>query len=197
MKKTRFLSAAVLASAFIGVPWSSANAGAEPFLGEIMWTAATFCPRNWVNADGQLLQISENAALFSLLGTTYGGDGRTTFGLPDLRGRVSLHTGNGPGLSNYPQGAKGGEEHTTLSVAQMPAHNHVINASEDSSSKNPNGSVLGSSKQKVYDAPLNASTTLDGSAVGNTGNDRPHENRQPYITLRACIAVQGLFPSRN
>ncbi|MFC1685207.1 phage tail protein [Pseudomonadota bacterium] len=197
MKKKNYLATAVLVSCLGGIPWSSANAGAEPFIGEIMWTAASFCPRGWANADGQLLPIAQNTALFSLLGTTYGGDGRTTFGLPDLRGRVSIHTGSGPGLSSYNQGAKGGEEKTSLSVAQMPAHNHQINASEDSSSKNPNGSVLGGSKKKAYDAPINVSTTLDNAAVSSTGNGREHENRQPYLTLRACVAMVGIFPSRN
>lgn len=197
MKKMSFLASAVFVASLGGIPLSSANAASEPFVGEIMWTAANFCPRGWANADGQILQISQNAALFSLLGTTYGGDGRVTFGLPDLRGRVPVHTGRGPGLSDYRMGQKGGEEQTTLTAAQMPAHSHQINASEDSSSKTPNGSVLGPTKQKTYDAPINASTTLDNSTVSSAGGGQAHENRQPYLALQACIALQGLFPSRN
>jgi microcystin-dependent protein len=173
------------------------NAGTDPFIGEIMWTASNFCPRGWTQADGQLLSIWQNTALFSLLGTTYGGDGRTTFGLPDMRGRVSVHTGNGAGLGNYRQGQKGGEERVTLTTAQMPSHNHSINASTDQSDKSPDGSVLGYSQKNIYDAPTNASVTLADSAVSNSGGSRSHENRSPYVTMRACIALVGVYPSRN
>lgn len=197
MKTKEFAIATALFATSLGGAWSTANAASEPFIGEIMWTGATFCPRGWANADGQLLSIAQNTALFSLYGTTYGGDGRTTFGLPDLRGRVSIHTGNGPGLSNYPQGARGGAENTTLTAAQMPAHNHLINTSEGSSAKSPNGSVLGYSKKKLYDAPVNATTTLDSGAVSSSGGGQPHENRQPYLTLRACVALVGVYPSRS
>ena len=146
-------------------------------------------------AISQLLAIAQKSPWFTLFGTMYGGDGRVTFGLPDLRGRVAVHAGNGPGLSSYQQGAKGGEEASSLSVGQMPSHNHMINASEDKSSKNPNGSIPG--RSRLYDAPINASTTLDSSAVSDTGDSQPHENRQPYVTLRACVALVGVFPSRN
>lgn len=197
MKNKNHLASAIFVSALSCLPWTSVNAASEPFIGEMMWTGANFCPLGWANADGQLLDIAQNTALFSLFGTTYGGDGRVTFGLPDLRGRVAVHAGNGPGLSSYRQGAKGGEEASSLSVGQMPSHNHMINASEDKSSKNPNGSILGISRLWIYDAPINASTTLDSSAVSETGDSQPHENRQPYVTLRACVALVGVFPSRN
>ena len=157
-----------------------------------MWVGYTFCPRGWAEADGQLLPISQYTALFSLYGTTYGGDGRTTFALPDLRGRVSVHTD-----TSYRLGSKGGEEETILTVSEMPAHNHTINASGGGISKNAAGSILGSPNQKIYDAPVSATTTLAGSAINNTGGSSAHDNRPPYLTLRACVALQGIFPSRN
>jgi microcystin-dependent protein len=174
-----------------------ANAEVEPFIGEIMWVGYPFCPRGWANADGQLLPIAQNTALFSLYGSTYGGDGRTTFALPDLRGRVSIHTGQGPGLSNYRLGAEGGQEGVTLTVNELPAHNHSINASSDAAYKNAAGSIPGSGKAKIYDTPANADTAFDASTVGMTGNGTAHENRAPYATLRACVALQGIYPSRN
>jgi microcystin-dependent protein len=174
-----------------------ASAASEPFIGEIMWVGYNFCPRGWANADGQLLQIAQNTALFSLYGTTYGGDGRTTFALPDLRGRVSIHTGQGPGLSSYTLGSEGGQEAVALTVNELPAHSHAVNASSDATDKNASGSVPGSPKKKFYDSPLNADTTWDASAVGMTGDGAAHENRAPYLTLRACVALQGLYPSRN
>jgi microcystin-dependent protein len=176
---------------------TQAHAGPEPFIGEIMWVGYNFCPRGWAEASGQLLPIAQNTALFSLYGTFYGGDGRTTFALPDLRGRVSVHAGQGPGLSNYPQGSKGGQERVTLAVSELPAHNHAVNASSDATDKNAAGSVPGSPKQRIYDSPLKVDTTWDTSAVGMTGDATPHENRGPYVTLRACVALQGIYPSRN
>lgn len=173
----------------------STHAASDPYIGEIMWVAFNFCPRGWANADGQILPISEYTALFSLLGTTYGGDGRTTFGLPDLRGRTLLHVGTGPGLSPYTLGQSGGQEQVTLTTNQMPMHSHSVNASEDRSDKKANGSILGSGA-KIYDAPIVASTQLDASAIASTGANQAHENRPPYLVLRACIALTGLFPSR-
>ena len=189
------VSAAVVAATLTSVPIKQATAGIDPYVGEIMWVGYNFCPRGWADADGQLIQISQNTALFSLYGTIYGGDGRTTFALPDLRGRVSIHTGVGPGLSSYLQGQKGGEEQVTLAASEMPAHNHSINASGGAISKNAAGSIPGSPKQKFYDAPVNATTTLDNSAVSNAGGGNAHENLPPYLTLRACVALQGVFPS--
>jgi len=166
----------------------------EPFIGEIKWVAFAFCPRGWADADGQVLQISQYEALFSLLGTTYGGDGRTTFNLPDLRGRVSVHTTD---TAPYRLGEKGGLEEVTLTSSEMPAHNHLINASGGAIDKSSAGSILGSPSKKIYDAPVAASTTLDSTAVSDTGGGEAHENRPPYLTLRACIALVGIFPPRN
>ena len=187
----------VCAASLVTLPSKQVLAGPDPFIGEIMWVGYNFCPRGWSDADGQLLPIAQNTALFSLLGTTYGGDGRTTFALPDLRGRVSIHTGEGPGLSEYRLGQKAGLEEVMLTVDQMPTHNHALNASGGAIDKNAAGSIMGSPKQKIYDTPVAASTTLADTAISEAGGDMSHENRPPYLTLRACIALTGIFPSRN
>lgn len=196
MSIKHIVSTAVVAVTLVSMPVKQATAD-EPLIGEIMWVGYNFCPRGWAQADGQLLQIAQNNALFSLYGTMYGGDGRITFGIPDLRGRVSVHTGTGPGLSSYSLGQRGGQELVTLTANEMPSHNHTINASGGAIDKNAAGSILGSTKQKVYDAPVNATTTLASSAISNTGGNSAHENRVPFLTLRACVALQGVFPSRN
>lgn len=197
MKFKRLACAVTCAAALVSMPAKETLAGANPFIGEIMWVGYNFCPRGWTEADGQLLPISENSALFSLYGTTYGGDGRTTFALPDLRGRVSIHTGQGPGLSDYSLGQKSGLEVVTLTANEIPAHNHTLNVSGGAVDKNAAGSILGSPKQKIYDAPVAASTTLASSAISDSGGGMSHENRPPYLTLRACIALTGVYPSRD
>ena len=194
MNIKHIVSAAVVAATLISVPVKQATAGSAAYVGEIMWVGYSICPDGWAAADGQVLPIAQNTALFSLYGTIYGGDGRTTFALPDLRGRVSVHTGTGPGLSPYVQGRKGGAEEVTLAVSETPSHNHTINASGGAISKNAAGSIFGSPKQKVYDAPVNATTTLDNSAISNTGGSGAHENRPPYLTIRACVNLDGGFP---
>ncbi len=174
-----------------------AHAGDEPFIGEIMWTAANFCPRGWAAADGQLLPVAQNQALFSLLGTIYGGDGRTTFGLPDLRGRVPIHVGQGSGLSDHRQGNRGGQEQVSLNADQMPAHSHILQASSSGTTNDPDGSIPGRSKQKIYDTPGRTTVSMAASAVTTSGNGQAHENRPPYLTIRACVALTGIYPSRN
>ena len=177
----------------------------EPFLGEIRWFGFNFCPRGWTGAEGQLLEITQNEALFSLFGTTYGGDGRTTFALPDLRGRVSVHSGQGPGLSNYPQGARGGTETETLSEQQLPAHTHRINVSSADGiySDGSNGVLAAANSSKkntdvyIYDAPGSGDQQLAADALSDTGAGQSHNNRPPYLALRACVALVGLYPSRN
>lgn len=160
----------------------------EPLLGEVIMFAGTFAPRGWAFCEGQLLPISQNTALFAILGTTYGGDGRTTFALPDLRGRVPLHPGSGPGLSTYRLGQKGGLETTTLTTEQMPSHGHGINIAEigtKESGGEPNAiGVLNSSDR--------SSTTLSSEL-----NPQPVDVRQPYQAINYIIALQGIFPSRN
>jgi len=177
----------------------------ETFLGEISWFGYNFCPRGWTEANGQLLSIAQNAALFSLYGTTYGGDGRTTFALPDLRGRVSIHTGQGPGLSDYRLGASGGTESETLAVDQLPAHNHRINVSPGNASYSDgsNGvlAAAGTNKKNtdayIYDGPGTATEQLAPDAVGDTGAGQSLNNVQPYQVLRACVALEGIYPSQN
>lgn len=167
-------------------------AAQEPFLGEVAVFGFNFCPRGWAAAEGQLLPISQNTALFSLLGTSYGGDGRTTFALPDLRGRVVLAPGMGPGLSNYALGQRGGSETSLLSVAEMPVHAHNYNGAEAGETAN----VKPSSNEKGVDVL----TSLNGGGLvstQNTGGGQAHENRQPYLVMTTCIALQGIFPSRS
>ena len=198
MRLKHMISSVVAATMLAAVPVKQASAGFEPFIGEIMWVGYTFCPRGWAEAQGQLLPISENIALFSLYGTTYGGDGRTTFALPDLRGRVSVGQGTGPGLTQRREGQSMGSETETLTAQQMPSHNHLINASQGAAYGDPAGSILGGpGRTRIYDAPGTASTTLDNSAVNNTGGGLPHNNMQPSVVLRACVALVGIFPSRN
>ncbi|MGZ4280852.1 MAG: phage tail protein [Gaiellaceae bacterium] len=166
---------------------------AEPFLGMIIIFGGNFAPKGWAFCNGQLLPINQNTALFSLLGTTYGGNGTTTFALPDLRGRVPLHFGQGPGLSNYVEGQVGGVENVTLLTSQMPAHTHVQPATAgDETTNRPNEAIP--ARGGVY------ASTPDGSnlaATSSAGGGQPHVNLQPYLALNYIIALQGIFPSRN
>ena len=164
---------------------------AEPFLGEIKIVGFTFPPSGWANCDGQLLPIAQNTALFSLLGTFYGGDGRTSFGVPELRGRAARHTSNFSDL-----GDRLGQESVTLTQAQMPAHNHLLTGvSGDATSTDPAGQNLARAAEAIYESRSN--TTMAADALGNSGENQPHNNMQPFLALNFCIALQGLFPSRN
>ena len=166
----------------------------EPFAGEIRMFAGNFAPRGWAYCDGQLLAVSQNDALFSLLGTIYGGDGRTTFGLPDLRGRLPIHAGSGPGLSARKLGGKGGAETETVTVNQMPSHEHPMQASSDSANTpNPQGNVL---SLKGDRNPTNLAAMRSDTVV-NAGGGQGHNNMQPYLAINFAIALQGLYPSRN
>jgi microcystin-dependent protein len=178
----------------------------DPFLGEIILFAGNFAPRNWAFCHGQLLPISQNTALFSILGTQYGGDGRTTFALPDLRGRVPIGTGQGPGLSSYPSnGQKGGAETHTLSEAEMPQHDHPIQlqlfgSSDVAYSQSPAGGVPATSPEAdAFAADTNLTPMAAGAAnstVLNAGASQAHNNMQPYLSLNYIIALYGTFPSR-
>jgi len=165
----------------------------NPFIGEIILFGGNFAPRGWAFCNGQLLPIAQNTALFSILGTTYGGDGRTTFALPDLRGRAAIHPGNGPGLSSYRLGEKGGSETNTLTVNQIPAHSHSIGASEEATATDPNsGYVAGTGA-----AAFATSTDVQLKPTGNTGGGQSVNNIQPYECVNFIIALQGTFPSRS
>lgn len=165
---------------------------AEPFLSELRVFSFNFAPRGWAQCNGQLLPINQNQALFSLLGTTYGGDGRTNFALPDLRGRVPIHVGDGHTL-----GEKSGAATVTLTSPQMPQHTHPLQATNaQASSPNVNNNVLAKANTNIYGAAANLGAMRNGT-VSNTGGGQPHENRQPYLVLNVCIALQGIFPSPN
>lgn len=172
-----------------------------PFVGEITMFGGNFAPRGWAYCDGQLLAISQNDALFSLLGTTFGGDGRTTFGLPDLRGRIPLHQGTGPGLSSRPLGSRGGQERVTLTTNQMPSHSHVLNANNTPGNQaDPSGNVLAQPSQannRLFDNvdPING--ILNAKAIANSGGSQPHNNLMPYQCVHYIIALVGNYPSRN
>jgi microcystin-dependent protein len=164
----------------------------EPFLSEIKMVSFDFPPRGWALCNGQLLPINQNQALFSLLGTTYGGDGRVTFALPDLRGRTPIHEGAGHTL-----GERAGQEAHTLSVAELPEHNHAVMVSTDpADSPIPTGNVLASSLNEFYTSAANL-VALQVGTVGNAGGGQAHNNMQPFLVINFCIALQGIFPSRN
>jgi microcystin-dependent protein len=177
-----------------------AKADGDPFIGEIALVPYNFEPRGWAFCNGQLLPIAQNTALFALLGTMYGGNGQTTFALPDLRGRVPMHCGGspGPGLSIYNLGEQGGVENVTLLAAQMPSHTHALNAnSANGTSDNPTNGVMGKNASGVpqYSAAPNAA--MAAAAIAATGGNLPHENRPPYLGLNYIISLVGIFPSRN
>lgn len=173
-------------------------AQSEPFIGQIAVVAFNYAPQGWAKCEGQLLPIAQNQALFALLGTTYGGDGVTTFALPDLRGRVPMGDGNGPGLTPRVLGEKSGSETNTLTIAQMPMHNHTVNASTVDGDQNlPTGSIPANTKalDKEYTASA-ANTTMSPSMIGVSGGSQPVNNIQPYTTLTYIIALQGVWPTR-
>jgi microcystin-dependent protein len=160
-----------------------------PFLGELKLMSFNFAPKGWALCNGQFMPINQNQALFSLLGTMYGGNGQTTFALPELRGRVPMHLGNG-----FTQGESGGQEAHTVTSSEMPAHNHLVNASNTGgNSSNP---TMLAQASEAYNAPVSL-TPLPPGTVTNVGGGQAHENRQPFLTLSWCIALIGIFPSRN
>lgn len=173
----------------------------DPFLAEITLFAGNFAPRGWAFCSGQLLPISQNSALFSLLGTTYGGDGRTTFALPDLRGRVAIQEGNGPGLSSYNLGQRGGKETEQLTLANLPSHHHGVQipVAEEGDEASPVGNYLAGDPNGAtnYKAAPDSGEFLASSNSANTGGSQSFDIRQPYLGLNYIIAMQGVFPSRN
>ncbi len=170
----------------------------QPFLGQIMITSFNFAPRGWALCNGQLLAIAQNTALFSLLGTMYGGDGRVTFALPDMRSRVPIHFGQGPGLSSYTQGQFGGEETHTLTQQEFTHYHAVKVYNGNGNVKTPVGNVhaiVQGTATNIYSTSAASTGTAEGWAV--TGGSQPHTNIEPYLTLNFCICLEGLFPSRN
>lgn len=174
-----------------------------PFIGEIRIFGFNYAPVGWALCNGQMLAISQYTALFSLLGTTYGGNGVSTFQLPNLQSRVPLHFGTGLGLSTYNMGEEGGVENVTLLYNQMPVHNHLIEVDANASGKNtPSGSILGTvpplapAENKIYSGNA-ANATMSPAAVSTAGGNLPHNNLQPFLAVNYCIALEGIFPSRG
>jgi microcystin-dependent protein len=187
---------------------------AEPFVGQICAFGFNFAPRGFALCDGQLLAISSNTALFSLLGTMYGGDGRDTFALPDLRGRTPIHMGTGPGLSNRREGSRGGSEFTSLNITNMPSHNHSVSQSISASTKvfaeaattdDPTDKYFGKPDSNIYIGSGRTAKSMADDAITinaqigivNNGGSQPHNNMQPYLTINYSIALFGTFPSRS
>jgi microcystin-dependent protein len=166
---------------------------AEPYLGQLATFAFSFTPRGWAPCNGQLMSISQNSALFSLIGTFYGGDGVTTFGVPDLRGRVAIHQGTGPGLQNYSIGEETGTENVTLTVQQMPQHTHPIGASSGLKTTNRATGAVNARGGNYGTAPGDVAM----AAPQAMGGSQPHSNLQPLLVVNWCICVAGIFPSRN
>lgn len=216
MFASQFLRGLVLA-ALSAAPMlgTSAAAGTTPFIGEIMPTANNFCPRGTMETNGQILPIADYTALYSLLGTLYGGDGVTSFALPDLRGRVAVHAGAGPGLTPVRQGERYGSETHTLVIPEMPAHNHTASSTASSSlhattaigtQQSPDGAQLAELPQgRAFATGATLDSTMDPGSVTttvettiqNTGGGVPFSLLQPSLVIRFCIAIEGIYPSRN
>lgn len=165
----------------------------EPFLAEVKIISFNFPPKGWAFCNGQLMAINQNQALFSLLGTTYGGDGRQTFGLPNLQGRTPIHVGSG-----FVQGQVGGEESHTLIVSELPVHNHIAQASSNNGNQGlPLNNILARTVNDLYQPSGSNMTTMSSSTLSSVGGSQPHNNLQPFLVLNFIIALQGIFPSRS
>jgi microcystin-dependent protein len=171
---------------------------AQPYVGEIRIFAGNFAPAGWAFCDGQLLPISENDTLFVLIGTTYGGDGESTFALPNLQSRVPIHAGTGPDGVTYQIGEAAGTEQETLSTGQIPSHTHTLIGSTDAATKgNPTGAVLGTSAQVAYMLSADASLAMNAGSITPAGGSQPHENCQPFLCMNYIISLFGVFPQQT
>lgn len=198
--KTLIGSVKIAAVATLGMMAAPQSASAEYYIGQLVPGGYNFCPRGSLAANGQLLSIASNTSLFSLIGTIYGGDGRTTMQLPDLRGRAPLHAGNGPGLSSRPLGQRGGSETVTMTVATMPSHNHMVGARNKRGDKRGPGTDFPApssvTEQSLYhDGP--SDITMDPAMIKNTGGSQPMQIMNPYLVIQWCIVTEGLYPSRS
>ena len=170
----------------------------EPYIGQIMAFGGNFAPQGWALCDGSLLPISQYDALFNLIGTTYGGDGQTTFAVPDLRGRAALHQGQGPGLSSYSLGQSGGAEAVTLTANQLSPHSHpAMGHSGAGDNVHPAGAVWAGSSTNLYTAGAAANAAMDATLIAPSGGSQPHDNMLPFLTLNFCIALEGIYPSQG
>jgi microcystin-dependent protein len=172
---------------------------ADPFVAEIRIFPFNFAPKGWAFCDGQILPLSQNTALFSLLGTTYGGDGKSNFALPDMQGNAPMHPGQGPGLSLHDLGEVGGSETVTLLQSEMPSHPHTVLSVPGNFAANtnvPNNTAFAKTAQGNIYTPFANPGALSGQTIAPAGGDQPHNNMMPYITLSFCIALQGVFPAR-
>lgn len=192
------IAAAIAGTWFLGRPRASAAAtqGTEPYIGEVLLFAGNFAPKGWALCNGQILAINQNQALFSLLGTTYGGNGVTTFALPDLRDRVPIHQGQGPGLTNRTPGERAGEASHTLTLQELPAHSHGVRASTDYGTQvNPAGMYPSRNPAAIPEYAASADVAMAPLAIGSAGSSQAHGNLQPYLGLNYIIALVGVFPS--
>jgi len=178
----------------LGQNTKQAFASSEPYIGEIQTFGLNFCPRGWAEANGQLLPISQNTALFSLFGTNFGGNGTSTFGLPDLRGRSVIGSGQGPGLSNRVIGQTGGAEMVTLTTNQIPAHTHGFQV-KTGRGVTTNGEAAFVAESGIF-RTNGTVDVLNASTISSSGGNQPHENMAPFLTMINCVALQGIFPSR-
>jgi microcystin-dependent protein len=195
MRRCLVLLVAIMTLAAV-VPVARAQVGDNPYIGEILLVPFNFAPHNWAFCNGQLLPIIQNQALFSLLGTQFGGNGTTNFALPDLRGRSPIGAGQGPGLTPYNVGETGGQETVTLTVNQLPAHDHpAFGSANQATMTNPSGAVWATQTRLTIYSSTTDSTHMAPS--GLTGGNQPHDNRAPYLTLNYIISLAGIFPTRN
>lgn len=194
LKRSSIFLMAVLLMTFVPVAFGQATG---PFVGQLMIVGFNFAPSGWAECNGQLLSISQNTALFSLLGTMYGGDGKTTFALPNLNGSIAIGAGQGPGLSLYDEGQSGGESSVTLSVNEIPAHSHTIRADDAlGTSSDLTGNLPAWSVEGVPQYSNSAGALMNSGALAVAGGNQPHNNMMPYLGLKFIIALQGIYPPR-